>query len=336
MTPKTVDSRFKRLRGKDIMITGGLGMLGTAVAHQLVKYGADVTLVDACIANHGANRFNIKDIKNRVRVNIADIRDRESMSSLVRNKDIIFNFAGQASHNDSIIDPFLDAEINYIGHLNVLESVKKFNPRAKLFFSGSRLQFGKIEKIPVNESCPLCPETPYAFNKTVSEQMYNYYHKIYGIRCVIFRIANPFGIWCQMKHSKYSIVNYFIRQAMEDKDLTVFGDGNQLRDYIYVEDLARAFIIAAVDDKANGQTFNVGSGIGIRFGDMVKSVTDIIGKGRVKHVPWPDDYLNVETGDYVTDITKISNVLSWQPETHFRQAVEKTFRYYEKYGKYYF
>jgi UDP-glucose 4-epimerase len=139
-----------------------------------------------------------------------------------------------------------------------------------------------------------------------------------------------------MKHSKYSIVNYFIRQAMEDKDLTIFGDGNQLRDYIYVEDLARAFILAAVDDVANGQTFNVGSGIGIKFKDMVKAVTNVVGKGRIKHVPWPVNYFNVETGDYVTDITKISDMLSWRPETNFEEAVEKTLRYYEKYSKHYF
>ena len=215
----------QKLSGKQVMITGGLGMLGSSMAHQLVKYKAKVTIVDACIEPYGANMFNLEGIQGRVNLNIADIRDKEAIKFLVREKDIIFNFAAQVSHNDSIDDPFLDADINYIGHLNVLESVRQFNPSAKVLFSGSRLQFGPIESIPVGEDHPLRPMTPYAINKTMAENMYRFYHEVHGIPCIVFRIANPYGIRCQMKHSKYSIINYFIRKAMEDKPITIFGDG---------------------------------------------------------------------------------------------------------------
>lgn len=326
----------KGLLGKNIMITGGLGMIGSTVAHRIVQYKAKVTIVDACIDPYGANMFNLEGIRDLVDISITDIRDKEAIKFLVKDKDIIFNFAAQVSHNDSIDDPFLDASINYIGHLNILENVRKYNPKAKLLFSGSRLQFGPIKSIPVNEEHPLCPMTPYAFNKTVAEKMYHFYYEVHNIPCVIFRIANPYGIRCQMKHSKYSIVNYFIRRAMEGEPIIIFGDGEQLRDYIYVEDLADAFLLASVRDEATGNIFNVGSGVGTKFKDMAKKIIDVIDKGDVVYVPWPDNYLNVETGDYVTDISKISKMLDWQPKVDLGEGIEKTFLYYKKYKDYYF
>lgn len=326
----------RKLKGKRVMITGGLGMIGSTLAHELVKYNAIVTIVDACIEPYGANMFNLEGIRNQVEVSITDIRDKEAMKFLVRDKEIIFNFAGQVSHNDSIDDPFTDADINYIGHLNVLENLKQFNPNAKILFSGSRLQFGPIENIPVDENHALNPKTPYAFNKTVAENMYLFYNEVYNIPCVVFRIANPYGIRSQMKHSKYSIVNYFIRLAMEDKTMTIFGDGEQMRDYIYVEDLAEAFILAAINNNANGCVYNLGSGFGTKFKDMVNMVTEVVGKGEVVYVPWPDHYLNVETGDYCTNISKISKMLNWHPSVDLREGIEKTFAYYEQYKDYYF
>jgi len=326
----------ERLSGKRVMITGGLGMIGSTLAHQLVKYDAKVTIVDACLEQYGANMFNLDGIRDRLDVSITDIRDKEAVKYLVRGQEIIFNFAAQVSHNDSIEDPFLDADINYIGHLNVLENVRRFNPKVKILFSGSRLQFGVIESIPVDEKHPLRPKTPYAFNKTVAENMYLYYNDIYNIPCTIFRIPNPYGIRCQMKHSKYSIVNYFIRLAMEDQSITVFGDGMQLRDYIYVEDLIEVFLLAAINDTANGAIYNVGSGVGTKFKDMVNTVVEVVGKGDVKYGPWPEAYLNVETGDYVTDISKISKALNWGPSSSLRDGIEKTFKYYERFKEYYF
>jgi len=325
----------EKIPGKRILILGGLGMIGSNLACKLVACDAEVTIVDAFIEPFGANLFNISSIKEKVDISITDIRDREAMKILVRDKDIIFNLAGQISHNDSIDNPLFDADLNYIGHLNVMESVKKYNPKAKVLFSGSRLQFGLINSLPVNEKHPLNPRTPYALNKTASEQMYNYYCNVYGIHTVVFRIANPYGIRCQMKHSKYSIVNYFIRQTMQNATIKVFGDGKQIRDYIYVEDLIDAFILASVSDNTSGETYNIGSGTGTAFIDMVETIIDVVDKGKVEYVPWPDDYLNVETGDYITDISKISSGLGWKPRIALRKGIEKTFNYYEKYLKHY-
>lgn len=326
---------LEKIKNKKVLITGGLGMIGSTIAHKLVDLGAEVTLLDSLIKPFGGNYFNIQDIEESVTVNYSDIRDVESMKILIRDKDIVFNLAAQVSHNDSLENPSLDADINYIGHLNVLEAARKYNSNAKIFHAGSRLQFGKIIKNPVAEDHPLKPLTPYALNKTAAENLYLYYHRVFNIPVVIFRIANPYGPRCQMKHSKYAIINWFIRNAMEDKEIIIFGDGTQIRDYIFVDDLADAFILASVEDSTSGELFNIGSGVGTKFKDMVNTVVNSVGKGKIKNVPWPSDYLNVETGDYITDINKISRFLKWKPKFSLDKGIDHTIDYYKKVKEFY-
>ena len=326
---------MEKIRNKRVLITGGLGMIGSTIASKLVNYGAEVTLLDAMIKPYGGNFFNIHDIKEKSKLNIADIRDKEAIKILVQDKDIIFNLAGQVSHNDSLKNTFLDADINYIGHLTVLDALRNYNPKAKILYSGSRLQFGKILSNPVSEDHPLNPLTPYALNKTAAENLYLYYNRVFNIPVVIFRIANPYGPRCQMLHSKYAIINWFIRNAMEDKEIMIFGDGSQMRDYIFVEDLAEAFIIASIEDKASGEIFNVGSGTGTKFKDMVETIVETVGRGKIKYVQWPSDYLNVETGDYITDITKLKNYLNWSPGCGLEDGIKRTFEYYKKFKEHY-
>jgi UDP-glucose 4-epimerase len=325
-----LESIANKIEGKEVLITGGLGMIGSTIARKLTAYGAHVTIMDACIEPYGSNFFNIDEIKNSVTLNIADIRDKESIKVLVRGKDIIFNLAAQVSHNDSIDNPFLDADINYIGHLNVLEALRNYNPDAVILHAGSRLQFGRNETVPVNENHPLRPRTPYALNKTAAENSYAFYNEMYGINCVIFRIANPYGPRSQMKHSKYSIINWFLRLIMENHSVRIFGNGSQIRDYIYVDDLANAFIAASVTENCYGHVFNIGSGKGTRFSEMVETIMQIVGSGAIEYVPWPEDYVNVETGDYVTDITKICSFTDWRPTVSLREGIELTHKYYLK------
>lgn len=321
---------------KKVLITGGLGMIGSTIANKLVKLGASVTLVDACLEPYGSNLFNIASIKDYVDLSVSDIRDKESIRKLVKEKDIVFNLAGQVSHNDSISDPFLDADINYIGHLNILESLKLVNPTAVIIHAGSRLQFGKIQSIPVAEDVALNPLTPYALNKSAAENMYLFYNRLYQIPCVLFRIANPYGPRSQMKHSKYSMVNWFIRLAMENKALSIFGDGSQIRDYIYVDDLAEAMIVSAVTPAAHGQVFNVGSGTGTTFKEMVDVIVNAVGSGHAESIPWPENYVNVETGDYVSDVHKLSEYTSWTPKINIQDGINNTCNYYKLHHKSYF
>ncbi len=322
-------------KSKKVLITGGLGMIGSSIARKLVGLGSTVTIADAMMDKFGANNFNIREIRNKVKVHLADIRDKKVMLPLIEDCDIIFNFAGQVSHNDSLEDPFFDTELNYLGHMNVLEIVKEINPRIRLIYAGSRMQYGRVTKIPVSEVCPLRPLSPYALNKAAAENLYLFYNRVYGIPVVCFRITNPFGPGGQVKHSKYGIINSFIRLALENKNINIYGKGNQIRDYIFIEDLANALIISGVERGIEGEVFNVGSGLGKSFLEMAETIVETIGAGRLYKVPWPKKYINIETGDFIADISKIKSALSWTPKVSFDEGIKATCDHYRKYINYY-
>ncbi|MBS3151731.1 NAD-dependent epimerase/dehydratase family protein [Candidatus Woesearchaeota archaeon] len=315
---------------KEVLITGGLGFLGTNLAHRLVDLGAKITLTDAVLPQYGANQFNLDGIRDKVEINVNDIRDKSAMNQLVRDKDFIFHFAGQVAHNDSLEDPFLDLEINCSGTLTLLEACRKYNHGAKLLFSGSRLQYGKTERLPVEENHPLRPKSPYGVHKTAAEEYFIYYNREVGLRTTCFRITNPYGPRSQMKHSKYGIINWFIRQAMDGNTIEVFGEGKQKRDYIYVDDLVEAFLLAGIDGKTDGEVFNVGSGVPTEFKEMTESIVSIVGNGNIKYVEWPENYKNIETGDFYADISKIKSVTSWNPGIDLLDGIKRTFQFYEK------
>jgi nucleoside-diphosphate-sugar epimerase len=322
--------------GKNVMITGGMGQMGSTVAKLLVELGANVKIIDAMLPMYGGNEFNIHGLEDKIEVCYADIRDSPAMNRLVKNQDFIFNFAGQVSHNDSISNPDLDLAINCQGHLNVLNAVKNYNPNAKIMYSGSRIQFGKIVYLPVDEHHPRIPLSVYGVHKNTGEQYYQAYFKHHNIKTVCFRIANPYGPRAQMKHHKYTMPNWFIRQAMENKTIPIFGDGSQLRDYMYIDDLANAFVMAGASEKADGEVFNIGSGVGTRFVDMVTLIIKTVGSGKTTSVPWPKNYENVETGDYVANITKITKTLDWKPLVSLEAGIKKTVDYYKKNKQHYF
>lgn len=310
-------------------------MIGSSIAHRLVESGAEVRIADSRIAPYGANDFNIKGIEEKVNLFKSDIRDKEKMLPLVEWSDIIFNLAGQISHNDSIENPFLDTQINYIGHMNVLEIAKKVNPRVKIIYSGTRMQYGKVDKIPVSEDHPQRPLSPYALNKSAAENLYLFYHRIYSIPVVIFRITNPYGPRGQVKHHKYCIVNWFTRLAIENKAITIFGDGSQVRDYLFIDNLTDAFVKAGIEPAADGEVFNVGSGEGTSFKEMAETIVDTAGTGSITHVPWPDHYINVETGDFVADISKVKRVIDWKPGISLKEGIRRTVEFYRKNMKFY-
>ncbi|HDR16233.1 MAG TPA: NAD-dependent epimerase/dehydratase family protein [Desulfobacteraceae bacterium] len=310
-------------------------MIGSSLAIRLVQYGASVKIADNRMPPYGANDFNIREIREKVEVFNVDIRDRQGMTPLVQQSEIIFNLAGQVSHNDSMNNPMLDTEINYIGHLNVMEIVKKENRDIRMIHAGSRLQYGPIHQLPVPESHPQEPLTPYSLNKSAAENMYLFYHRIHGIPVVLFRIANPYGPRGQMRHLKYCIVNWFLRQAMEGGEITVFGEGNQIRDYIYIDDLVCALALAGISNQVVGQILNVGSGKGTRFIDMVDIILKTTGSGCCTKVPWPDDYINVETGNFVADISRIQSLLDWKPRVSLEEGIRRTHEYYRLHFKHY-
>ncbi len=321
---------IKKFADKEVLITGGLGFIGSNIAHALVEAGARVTVLDALLPLYGGNEFNVDSIKERINVVIGDIRDEKLVNEVVSGKDFIFNLAAQVSYIDSITEPFLDLDINCLGHLRVLEAARKFAPKTKIVFSSSRLAYGKILTTPVDESHPTNPLSMYGVHKLAAEKYYRIYFDVYGIRSSVIRIPNPYGPRQQMKHSKYSIVGWFVRQAIEGKDIQVFGDGRQERDYLYVDDIVDAFLRIAASDRTDGEVYNIGTHERVCFVDMVDAILDVVGTGKKVHVPWPKNYERNETGNYIADTRKIKRSVGWEARVPLKEGVAKTVEYFKK------
>lgn len=315
--------------GKKVLITGGAGFLGSNLARKLVELGAEVTVLDAMFVLYGGNAFNLEPIRDKIQFIEGDIRDQELMDTIVAGKDIIYNFAAQVSYLDSKDDPFLDLEFNGKGHLTVLEAVRKHAPAAKILFSSSRMVYGKILTVPVSESHPTEPLSLYGIHKLLAEKYYKYYTHTFGIDTISIRIPNPYGPGQQMKHGKYSIVGWFIRQAMENKTITVFGDGEQERDYLYIDDIVDAFIELTLHGE-KGEVYNIGTHERITFVSMVDAILKEVGSGTKAHIPWPEDYEKNETGNYVADTTKIQSITSWKPSVPLREGIKRMVAYYKE------
>jgi UDP-glucose 4-epimerase len=326
---------IKELAGKNVVITGGLGFLGSNLARRAIELGANVTLIDTLNPLYGGNYYNINGVEHKVTLIINDIRNIEIIEPVIKKADIIYHFAAQVSYIDSLNMPNEDYNLNAQSTLIILELCRKHNPKAKILFASSRMVLGKVEGNMMTEDAIPNPLSLYGIHKLTSEKYLGMYYKDFGIPYVVLRITNPYGIRQQIKHSKYSLVGWFIRQAMEGKEISIFGNGTQLRDYIYSEDIVNAFLMCAVCDHAIGQIVNIGSGVSTQFKDMVENVVKVVGKGSVKYTPWPKEYEKIETGDIKTDISKLKSLTGWSPQNSIEQGIQKTFEYYEQYKQFY-
>lgn len=320
---------------KNILITGGLGFLGSNLAEKMIDYGANVTLIDNLTPLYGGNIFNINEFSGKVTVIINDIRNIEIISPLVEKADIIFHLAAQVSYIDSNSMPYEDLDLNAKATLNILEVSRKLNPKVRIVFSSSRMVYGKIEEPIVSESSSTNPLSLYGIHKLTSEKYLLMYYKDFGIPVTILRLTNPYGPRQQIKHSKYSLVGWFIRQAIEGKVIKIFGEGLQLRDYIFSDDIVNAMIRCAVAPEAIGEIINVGSAESTRFCDMVDAVIKCVKNGKMEFVPWPVNYEKIETGDVTMDISKLKRITSWKPNYSLTEGIGRTYDYYVKHYKHY-
>ncbi len=323
------------MKTKKILITGGLGMIGSTIASKLINLGHEITILDAEISRYGGNHFNINEIKDKITYVKGDIRNKKLIDSLVIQKDIIFNLAGQVDYNHSLIDPILDNDINCKGHLVVLDACLRLNKDVKIIFSGSRMQYGKIKQNPVTEDHPMNPLSVYGANKLAAENYYSAYFKHYGIKSVTFRITNPYGPRAQIKKPSYCILNWFIRQAMEDKTIKIFGEGKQRRDYIYVDDIADAMILSSFEEKTNGNVYNLGYGNSTKFITMANLIVAIVGSGNVVKTEWPKNWENVETGSIEISMKKLEKHLNWKPSISLENGIINTFNFYKENKNFY-
>ena len=311
-----------------VLITGGMGFVGSNLAIKLVEQGAVVTLLDSMLPLYGGNLFNCAPIRDSVQVNFSDIRDQNSMNYIVQHQDYIFHVAGQVSHVDSISDPFTDVDINVNGTLTVLEACRKFNTSARLIFTGTRGQYGPSIRQPVDEMAPTNPMGMYAITNLTAEKIVLMYHEVHHLDCVCLRITNTYGPRHQMKHDRYGVLNWFIRLAMDDETIPIFGDGQILRDFLYVDDLTDALLQCGLANRAIGETFNVGCGTPVSFLELIQQIIAVTGKGRYEFTGFTAERKALEPGDYWSDITKIKSVIGWEPRTTLQDGLQRTVEYY--------
>jgi len=325
----------KFYQGKNVLITGGLGFIGSTLAHRLVEYQARVLIVDSLIPEYGGNMFNIKEIEDKVKVNIADVRDNYGMIYLVKGQDLIFNLAGTLSHIDSMKDPFTDLQINCVSQLSILEACRKNNLNVKILFAGTRGQYGKALYLPVDEKHPMHPIDVNGINNIAGEWYHILYYNAYGIKTTSLRLTNTYGPRHQMKHSKQGFLNWFIRLALDNEDIPIYEPGSQKRDFNYVDDVVEAMLLAMASDKANGEVFNLGSGEPVSVKTIAEKVIKIAGKGRIKFIPYPEEKKKIEIGDYYASFDKINQTIGWKPKISIEEGLRRTIDYYKKYKRHY-
>ncbi len=324
-----------KFKNANVLITGGCGFIGSNLARRLVGLGAHVTLVDSLIPSYGGNLANISDIMDSVQLNISDVRDQYSMEYLIRDKDYLFNLAGQTSHLDSMTDPFIDLEINATSQLAILEAARKFNSEIKIVFASTRQIYGRPSYLPVDEKHPIVPVDVNGINKLAGEWYHLLYGNVYGISCSALRLTNTYGPGMRVKDARQTFLGIWIKSLEKGIPIKVFGDGLQLRDFNYVDDVVEAFLMLAGFPEASGKVYNLGSKETINLIELAKKMVTIAGKGSWELIPFPPERKVIDIGDYYSDYGLIHKTVGWEPNVDLDEGLNKTIQYYRKHGESY-
>jgi UDP-glucose 4-epimerase len=317
-------------RGRRVMVTGGLGFIGSNLAHRLAALGADVLLVDSLIPDYGGNLFNIDGIERLVRVNVADVRQASTMNYLVQDREVIFNLAGQVSHIDSMRDPHTDLEINCRSQLTILEACRHHNHNVKLVYASTRQIYGRPDHLPVTEQHLVRPTDVNGINKAAGEYYHLVYNNVFGIRACALRLTNVYGPRQLLRHNRQGFIGWFIRMVLEDREIQVFGDGSQIRDFVYVDDAVEAFLAAGADDGVNGGAFNVGGDEHIAHRDLVRVLVELAGSGRYRFVEWPPEKRAIDIGNFYADSSLFKQRTGWVAAVSLRDGLARTLAYYRR------
>jgi dTDP-glucose 4,6-dehydratase/UDP-glucose 4-epimerase len=321
---------YEKFRDKRILITGGVGFIGSNLARRLVALGADVTLVDSLIPLYGGNLCNIDDIRDKVTLNISDVRDSFAMAYLIQDKDYLFNLAGQTSHLDSMSDPVTDLNINAVAQLSILESCRQHNTAIKIVFASTRQLYGKPEYLPVDEAHPIRPVDVNGINKLAGEWYHLLYNNVYGIRSCALRLTNTYGPGMRIKDAKQTFLGIWIKNVIEGKPIKVFGDGLQLRDFNYVDDVVEALLLAALNPLADGKVYNLGSDEVVNLKQVAQLLVEIHSGAKFEIVPFPPERKAIDIGDYYSNYNKVNSELGWQPKVNLKQGLSQCLGYYKK------
>ncbi|HAK56487.1 MAG: NAD-dependent epimerase/dehydratase family protein [Vicinamibacterales bacterium] len=322
-------------RNRRVLITGGLGFIGSNLARRLVDLGAEVLVVDSLIPDYGGNLFNIDGVEDRLTVNISDVRDESSMNYLVRGQDVIFNLAGQVSHVDSMKDPYTDLEINCRSQLSLLEACRKNSPRVKIVFAGTRQVYGHPDSLPVTEDHLVRPVDVNGINKVAGEYYHLVYNNAFGIRTCSLRLTNVYGPRQLVKHNRQGFIGWFIRLAVEDREIELFGDGSQVRDFVFVDDAAEAFLKAGASEECDGGVYNIGGTEPLSLRDLVQKLLGVAKAGRVRYVEWPPEKKRIDIGDFYADSSKFTRTVGWRPTVSLDEGLTRAVTFYREHLEHY-
>lgn len=323
-------------RNQTVLITGGLGFIGSNLARRLADCGARVTVIDSLIPEYGGKLFNLAGYEDRVRVNIADVRDEYSMNYLVRGQAFIFNLAGQLSHLDSMRNPYTDLEINCRSQLSILEACRKHNPQTRIVFTGTRQIYGKPHYLPVDERHPIDPVDVNGVNKVAGEWYHIVYQRAYGLRATSLRLTNTYGPRMRVVDARQTFLGLWLRRLIEGEEILVYGDGLQKRDFNYVEDVVDALLLAAAREDAVGEIYNLGGGEVISLRALAEVLIELnAGQGAWRLVPFPNEQKAIDIGDYYGNYFKIQSILGWQPRTSLRAGLAQALTYYREFKREY-
>ncbi len=320
--------------GRNVLVTGGLGFLGSNLAIRLVRAGANVTILDSLVPQFGGDFFNIAPVRDKVSVNVSDMRDANSLDILVQGKDYIFNLAGQVSHGDSMRDPQLDLAVNCVSTMNLVEACRKHNPDARVLYTSTRQVYGRPEKLPVAEDHPTVPIDVNGINKLAAEYYHLLYHRTYGVRSTVVRLTNTFGPRQQIRSNRQGFATIFLRQALRGETIQLYGGGRQIRDFNYVDDVVNALLLAATTDECFGGVYNLGSSRAYSLVDFVEILKRFC-SFEVESVPFPDDKRIIDIGDYFGDFSRFSRATGWQPRVDLPEGLEKTVAFYREHKEVY-
>jgi UDP-glucose 4-epimerase len=323
----TIDSNHSFYRGAKVLVTGGLGFIGSNLVRRLAESGSDVTAIDSMLPNTGASLANLKDIEDKVRIRTVDLRDAAQIASLVPEHDIVFNLAGKSSHLDSMNDPLADMEANVHSHVVLLEACRRHIPDARIVFSSTRQIYGRPAYCPVDENHPVRPLDVNGINKWAGETYHSLYHRVYGLRTVCLRLTNTFGPRMRIKDARQNFLGIWLRRAVEDDVLEIWG-GQQKRDFTYIDDAVDAFLVAGAISNIEGRIFNIGGCEPVALSGLADLLVKIAGTGRYETRPFPPDRLRIDMGDYFADDRLFRGATGWAPKVTLPDGLASTIAFY--------
>jgi UDP-glucose 4-epimerase len=318
---------FKRKR---VLVTGGLGFIGSNLAQRLVELQANVLLLDSLHPECGGNWANIAEIRDRVRVETFDQCDAQNLAWLVAGCDVVFNLAGNVSHIDSMRDPLADEHANVSAHIALLETCRAVNPAAKIVYAGTRQVYGRPRYLPVDEAHPTDPTDVNGAHKLAAEHLHLVYHGAHGLRTTVLRLSNTYGPRQLMRHNRQGFIAWFVRQAIDRETIQLYGDGSQQRDLDYVDDVVEAFLAVAAEPATDGEVYNLGSGQPCSLLDIAKLLVKLCPKARYQTVPFPADKRAIDIGDYYADTSKLKRAVGWAPAVPLADGLKRMITFYRE------